>query len=245
MGYARAVVKARIPILVLSLILLIPALCGIKGTRINYDMLDYLPEDMETMAGQRELLEDFGKGAFSFVIVEDMKPKDTAALKERIEQVEHVESVLWYDSAADLSVPAEILPKEIYEAFNTENATMMAVFFDTSTSADGTMDAIQKIRSLAGEQCFVSGMSAMVTDLKDLFEREELLCVGISVILGCAAMLILLDNWLIPFIFLFCIGVMTLLNMGTNVFLGEISYVTKSLAVVLQLAVTMDYSIFL
>ena len=173
MRFSKAVVKHRILILIVVLVLMIPSVLGMAGTRINYDMLDYLPEDMETVIGQNELLEDFGKGAFSFIIVEDMPAKDVAALKEKIEQVDHVETVLWYDSIADLSIPMELLPDKIYNEFNTENATMMAVFFDTSTSSDITMDAIREIRQIAGKQCFVSGMSALVTDLKDLCEKEE------------------------------------------------------------------------
>ena len=245
MRFSKAVVKHRILILIVVLVLMIPSILGIAGTRINYDMLDYLPEDMETVIGQNELLEDFGKGAFSFIIVEDMPAKDVAALKEKIEQVDHVETVLWYDSIADLSIPMELLPNKIYNEFNTENATMMAVFFDTSTSSDITMDAIREIRQIAGKQCFVSGMSALVTDLKDLCEKEEPIYVGIAVLLACVAMLVFLDSWLVPFVFLASIGMMILLNLGTNYFMGEISYITKALSAVLQLAVTMDYSIFL
>lgn len=245
MRFSKAVVKHRILILIVVLVLMIPSVLGMAGTRINYDMLDYLPEDMETVIGQNELLEDFGKGAFSFIIVEDMPAKDVAALKEKIEQVDHVETVLWYDSIADLSIPMELLPDKIYNEFNTENATMMAVFFDTSTSSDITMDAIREIRQIAGKQCFVSGMSALVTDLKDLCEKEEPIYVGIAVLLACVAMLVFLDSWLVPFVFLASIGMMILLNLGTNYFIGEISYITKALSAVLQLAVTMDYSIFL
>ena len=245
MRFSKAVVKHRILILIVVLVLMIPSVLGIAGTRINYDMLDYLPEDMETVIGQNELLEDFGKGAFSFIIVEDMPAKDVAALKEKIEQVDHVETVLWYDSIADLSIPMELLPDKIYNEFNTENATMMAVFFDTSTSSDITMDAIREIRQIAGKQCFVSGMSALVTDLKDVCEKEEPIYVGIAVLLACVAMLVFLDSWLVPFVFLASIGMMILLNLGTNYFMGEISYITKALSAVLQLAVTMDYSIFL
>lgn len=245
MRFSKAVVKHRILILIVVLVLMIPSVLGMAGTRINYDILDYLPEDMETVIGQNELLEDFGKGAFSFIIVEDMPAKDVAALKEKIEQVDHVETVLWYDSIADLSIPMELLPDKIYNEFNTENATMMAVFFDTSTSSDITMDAIREIRQIAGKQCFVSGMSALVTDLKDLCEKEEPIYVGIAVLLACVAMLVFLDSWLVPFVFLASIGMMILLNLGTNYFMGEISYITKALSAVLQLAVTMDYSIFL
>ena len=245
MQFSKWVVKCRIPILILSILLMIPSVFGMINTRINYDMLDYLPDDMDTVVGQNELLEDFGKGAFSFIIVEDMPNKDVSALKEKIEKVDHVETVLWYDSLMDISVPMEILPDEIYNEFNTENATMLAVFFDTSTSSDITMDAIREIRSISGKQCFVSGMSALVTDLKDLCEKEEPIYVGIAVILACVAMMLFLDSWLIPFIFLASIGMAILLNLGSNFFLGEISYITKALSAVLQLAVTMDYSIFL
>lgn len=245
MFFSKAVVKYRIPILILAVLLMIPAAIGMVNTRINYDMLTYLPEDMDTVIGQNELMEDFGKGAFSFIIMEDMSNEDVAALKAQIEQVEHVEAVIWYDSIFDLSVPMELLPDEIYTEFNTDHSTMMAVFFDSSTSADITMDAIRSIRSICGKQCFVSGMSALVTDLKDLCEEEEPIYVGIAVALACAAMLVFLDSWLVPFVFLASIGMMILLNLGTNFFLGEISYITKALSAVLQLAVTMDYSIFL
>ncbi len=245
MRFSKAVVKYRIPILILALVLMVPSLLGMAGTRINYDMLDYLPEDMDTVIGQNELMEEFGKGAFSFIIVEDMPDKEVSKLKEQIEQVEHVESVIWYDSLMDLSVPKELLPDKILKEFNTEHSTMMAVFFDSSTSADITMDAIREIRAVCGKQCYVSGMSALVTDLKDLCEKEEPVYVGIAVALACAAMLVLLDGWLVPFVFLASIGIMILLNLGSNYFMGEISYITKALSAVLQLAVTMDYSIFL
>lgn len=245
MRFSKAVVKHRVLILILSLALMVPSVLGMIATRVNYDMLDYLPDDMDTVKGQEELLKDFGKGAFSLIIVEDMPDKDVAALVEKFEQVDHVETVLWYSSLADISVPKEILPDALYDEFNTENATMMAVFFDTSTSADITMDAIREIRSIAGKQCFVSGMSALVTDLKDLCEQEEPIYVGLAVLLACLAMLLLLDGWLVPFVFLASIGMMILMNLGSNYFLGEISYITKALSAVLQLAVTMDYSIFL
>ena len=245
MRFSKAVVKYRVAILIVALVLLVPAVFGMTHTRINYDMLDYLPEDMDTVIGQNELLNDFGKGAFSLVIVENMPAKDVAALKEKIAAVEHVDSVVWYDSIADLRLPMELLPDSVYQKFNTENATLMAVFFDSATSADVTMDAIREIRSLAGQQCFVTGMSALVTDLKDLCEQEEPVYVGLAVLLACAAMMLLLDSWLAPLVFLFSIGVSIVYNLGTNVMMGEISYITKAMAAVLQLAVTMDYSIFL
>lgn len=245
MRFSRAVVKYRIPILIISLILLIPSVLGMTRTRVNYDMLTYLPEDMETVIGQNELLEDFGQGAFSFLIVENMAEKDVVNLKAEIEQIDHVKSVLWYDSLADISIPMELLPNKIYDEFNTPNSTLMAIFFDTSASSDLTMEAVREIWQVAGNQCFVAGLSALVTDLKALCEKEEPIYVGIAVALACAAMLILLDGWLVPFVFLISIGIMILINLGTNYFLGEISYITKAFSAVLQLAVTMDYSIFL
>ena len=245
MRFSKAVVRYRIPILIVTLALMIPSVLGMIGTRINYDMLDYLPDDMDTVIGQNQLLEDFGKGAFSFIVVEDMPDRDIATLCEKIESVGHVETVLWYSTVADLTIPKEILPDELYDEFNTDNATLIAVFFDSATSADVTMDAIREIRSLTGKQCFVSGMSALVTDLKDLCEKEEPIYVGLAVLCATVAMLIFLDGWLVPFVFLASIGMMILLNLGTNYFFGEISYITKALSAVLQLAVTMDYSIFL
>lgn len=245
MKFGKSVVKYRIPILILALLLVVPSVIGMVKTRINYDMLTYLPKGIDTVTGQDILMDEFGKGAFSFVIIEDMAPKDVAELRSKIEQVEHVDTVLWYDSFADVSIPMEMLPDKYYDAFNAGNATMLAIFFDTSTSADETMNAIEEIRSIAGKQCFVSGMSAMVTDLKALCEKEEPIYVGLAVVLACAAMMLFMDNWIIPFVFLASIGMAILLNMGTNYFLGEISYLTKALSAVLQLAVTMDYSIFL
>ena len=245
MRFGKAVVKHRILILILTAALLVPSVFGMIGTRVNYDMLTYLPEDIDTVIGQNELLKDFNKGAFTFLIFEDMPNKDVAALKQQVEQVEHVDTVLWYDSLADLSVPMELLPEKVYKAFNSDHSTMMAVFFDSGTSEDVTMDAVKQIRSICGKQCFVSGMTALVVDLKDLCEQEEPIYVALAVALACVAMLLFLDGWLIPFVFLASIGAMILLNMGTNFFLGEISYITKALSAVLQLAVTMDYSIFL
>lgn len=243
--FGKWVVKYRIPILVLSLALMFPSAWGMATTRINYDMLTYLPEDIETMVGQDILMDEFGKGAFSFVILEDMEEKDVSELREKIEEVDHVDTVLWYDSFMDLSVPMEILPDEYYDIFNSEHSTIMAVFFDTSTSDDETLEAAAEIKSIAGEQCFVSGMTAMVADLKELCEREEPIYVLLAVVLSCAVMMLFLDSWALPFIFLASIGMAILLNMGTNKIFGEISFLTQALAAVLQLAVTMDYSIFL
>lgn len=245
MKFAKSVVKYRIPILLTAALLMLPSFYCMTHTRINYDMLDYLPADMDTVKGQDELMEDFGKGAFSFIVVEGMPVSEVSALKSRIEQVDHVETVLWYDSISDVSVPMELLPDKLYNAFNSGDATMMAVFFDSATSADVTMDAIREIRAAVDSRCFVSGMSALVTDLKDLCEAEEPTYVGLAVIFACAAMVLLLDGWLVPFVFLLSIGVAIMFNLGSNLSFGEISYITKALSAVLQLAVTMDYSIFL
>lgn len=245
MKFAKSVVKYRIPILLTAALLMLPSFYCMTHTRINYDMLDYLPADMDTVKGQDELMEDFGKGAFSFIVVEGMPVSEVSALKSRIEQVDHVETVLWYDSISDVSVPMELLPDKLYNAFNSGDATMMAVFFDSATSADVTMDAIREIRAAADSRCFVSGMSALVTDLKDLCETEEPTYVALAVIFACAAMVLLLDSWLVPFVFLLSIGVAIMFNLGSNLSFGEISYITKALSAVLQLAVTMDYSIFL
>ncbi len=243
--FGKKVVKYRVAILVFSVLLLAPSLLGMLKTRINYDMLTYLPEDMETVIGQDILLEDFGKGAFSFLVLEDMKASEVAELKAEIQKVEHVDTVLWYDSLLDISVPVEMLPDRIYEAFNKGNATMLAVFFNTSTSSDDTMEAVQNIRKLADERCYVTGMSAMVADLKELCEKEEPIYVALAVLCSTLIMMVFMDNYLAPIVFLLSMGMAILWNLGSNYFLGEISYLTKALSAVLQLAVTMDYSIFL
>ena len=226
MQLARKIVRLRVPILVLALLLLIPSVFGMAATRINYDMLTYLPEDMETVIGQDELMKDFGKCAFSFIIVEGMEPEEVSRLRKSIEGVEHVDSVIWYDSLADLSVPMELLPDQIYQAFNTDNATVMAVFFDSSTSADVTMEAVDEIRSICGKQCFVAGMSALVLDLKQLCEQEEPIYVALAVVLAAAAMTLLLDCWLAPLVFLACIGMMVL---GLGGMCAGLSVVAKKL----------------
>ena len=243
--FGKGVVKLRVPILIFTLALMIPSALGMAATRINYDMLTYLPGDIETMVGQDILMDEFGKGAFSFVIVEGMEEKEAAKLRQEIEEIPHVDTVLWYDSVMDLSVPMELLPDDYYKIFNAGDATMMAVFFDTSTSADETLEAASAIKRLAGGRCLVSGMTAMVADLKELCEQEEVIYVALAVVLSCVVMMLFLDSWALPVIFLISIGMAILLNMGTNFFYGEISFLTQALAAVLQLAVTMDYSIFL
>ena len=244
-NFGKKVVKYRVPILIISILLLIPSVLGYVNTRVNYDVLTYLPDDIETMQGQDILTDDFGVGAFSMFIVDGMEDKDVAALKAKIEKVDHVANVLWYDSIADISIPESMLPDNIYEVFNSDTGTMMAIFFDEGTSSDGTMEAIEEIRSIAGKQCFLSGMSAIVTDTKNLAEKETPLYVLIAVALALLVLGITMDSFFVPVLFLLSIGMAILYNLGSNYFLGEISYITKALAAVLQLGVTMDYSIFL
>lgn len=241
----KKVVKFRVPILILSIILLIPAVWGYVNTRINYDVLTYLPEDIETMQGQEIMTNDFGIGAFSMLMVDGMEDKEIVKLKEKVEKVDGVENVLWYDSLADISVPQSVLPSKLYDEYNTEDGTMMAVFFKDGTSSDETMKAITEIRKITGEQCFLSGMSAIVEDTKELAEKETPLYVLIAVALSALVLAITMESIFVPVLFLLSIGIAIVYNLGTNVFFGEISYITKALAAVLQLGVTMDYSIFL
>lgn len=241
----KKIVKFRVPILILSIILLILAVWGYVNTRINYDVLTYLPEDIETMQGQEIMTNDFGIGAFSMLMVDGMEDKEIVKLKEKVEKVDGVENVLWYDSLADISVPQSVLPSKLYDEYNTEDGTMMAVFFKDGTSSDETMKAITEIRKITGEQCFLSGMSAIVEDTKELAEKETPLYVLIAVALSALVLAITMESIFVPVLFLLSIGIAIVYNLGTNVFFGEISYITKALAAVLQLGVTMDYSIFL
>lgn len=245
--FGKAVVKLRIPILILSILLLIPAGIGYLNTRVNYDILTYLPEDIETMKGQDILLEEFGTGAFSFCVVEGMEPGDVAVMREQMAEVSHVKSVIWYDSLADISIPIEMLPDEIYEFFNNDekDSTMLAVLYDTSMSADETMDAIEELREVVQGRCYISGMSAVVTDTKNLSNQETPIYVLIAVVLAVVVLSLTMDSAIAPLFFLLSIGMAIVYNLGTNVLQGEISYVTQALAAVLQLGVTMDYSIFL
>lgn len=243
--FGRGVVKLRVPILIVSVLLLIPSIFGFVSTRINYDILSYLPSDIETMKGQDIMLDEFGKGGFSLVMLDGMDDKDVEKVKEKIEKVDHVCDVLWYDTLADVSLPKEVLPDDIYDFFNTDNSTMMAVFFDEATSADGSLEAVKEIRSIAGEQCFVSGMSSVVEDIKDLTMQEAPMYVVIAVILTSIILALTMDSFLIPLFFMLSVGMAIIYNMGTNFLQGEISFITEALAAVLQLAVTIDYSIFL
>lgn len=243
--FGRGVVKLRVPILIVSVLLLIPSIFGFLSTRINYDILSYLPSDIETMKGQDIMLDEFGKGGFSLVMLDGMEDKDVEKVKEKIEKVDHVCDVLWYDTLADVSLPKEVLPDDIYDFFNTDNSTMMAVFFGEATSADGSLEAVKEIRSIAGEQCFVSGMSSVVEDIKDLTMQEAPMYVVIAVILTSIILALTMDSFLIPLFFMLSVGMAIVYNMGTNFIQGEISFITEALAAVLQLAVTIDYSIFL
>ena len=242
---SHIIVKLRYLILLVAIGLLIPAVIGYINTRVNYDILSYLPMDIETMKGQDILLNQFGTGSFVLYVTEGMEEKDVAALKAKIEQVDHVKNVLWYDSVMDLSIPMTMLPSEVYEAFNNGDATMMFVVFDEGTSSDPTLKAIDDIRKISDKQCFMSGMSAVVTDMKSLTKTETPMYVGVSVILSVLVLSITMDSYLIPVFFLLSIGMSIIYNMGSNFFKGEISFITQALGAVLQLGVTMDYSIFL
>ena len=244
-NFGKKVVKYRVLILILGVLLLIPSVFGYLNTRVNYDVLTYLPDNIETMKGQDILVNDFGTGAFSMFIVDGMEEKDVAELKEKIEKVDHVANVIWYDSIADISVPMSMLPDDIYDVFNSYTGTMMAIFFDEGTSSDGTMDAIAQIRKIAGKQCFLSGMSAVVTDTKNLAEKETPVYVLIAVILAVIVLGLTMESFFVPLLFMLSIGMAIIYNLGSNYFMGEISYITKALAAVLQLGVTLDYSIFL
>lgn len=231
----------------MSIILLFPAALGYFHTRVNYDILTYLPKEIDTMKGQDILLDEFGTGAFSMCVVEGMEDQDISKMRKNMEKVDHVKKILWYDSLADLSIPKTMLPDKVQDAFINEDkdATLMVIFFDSSMSSDETMDAIEELRSVADKQCYISGMSAVVTDTKNLSDKEVPIYVLIAVILAVIVLSLTMDSALIPVFFLLSIGMAIIYNLGSNVFFGEISYVTQALAAVLQLGVTMDYSIFL
>lgn len=242
---AKWLVKHRVVVVIICLLLMIPSIMGMTATKVKYDLLYYLPQDLDTVKGQEILMEDFGKGAFSLCLTEGMTEAAQAGLEEAVRQVPHVESVIGYASILCGALPTEILPDEVREVFQKEDMRLMAVFFDETSSAEGTMEAIETIRRIAGERCFVSGLSAVVTDTKALVEEQEGIYVAIAVALCCLVLMMTMDSFLLPLIFLCCIGVSILWNMGSNCFFGEISYITKAVAAVLQLGVTLDYSIFL
>ena len=239
------IAKHKKLILFIGLVLLVPSVFGYVSTRVNYDVLSYLPETLETVEGQDIMVDEFGMGAFSMVVVEDMGLKDVAALKEKIQNVDHVEDVLWYDSVMDLSVPVEMLPKDLKEGLFKGNATMMIALFDNTTSSDEAMDAVTEMRSIVSKNCFISGMTGVVTDIKALALKEMPVYVVIAGALSLLVLFLAMDSLVVPVLFLLSIGIAIIYNMGTNIFLGEISYITQALTAVLQLGVTMDYSIFL
>ncbi len=243
--FGEWIAKHRILVLTVGILLLIPSVFGFLNTRVNYDILSYLPEDINTMQGQDILKEEFGKGGFSFVITEGMREKEIVETADRIAEIDHVADVVCYESMTDLRIPKEILPQKVYDAFNKDNTTIMAVFFDDTTSADGTLAAIDEMRKVTSEQCFISGMSAITTDMKHLTESETIIYAVIAVILTSIVLMLTMDSFLIPVFFMLSIGFAVVWNLGTNFFLGEISFITQALAMVLQLGVTMDYSIFL
>ncbi len=244
-GLGKAVVRLRIPILILSVVLLIPSVIGYFSTRTNYDILTYLPKEIETMKGQEILANDFGTGAFSMIVVDGMSEKDIKIMAEKMEKVDHVKKVLWYGSLVDISIPEELLPSRYAKLLKSGDARLMIAVFDTTMSADETMKGIADLREIASEQTYISGMTAMIVDTKDLSDREVPIYVAIAVILSLIVLMLTMDSFLIPFLFLLSIGFAVIYNLGSNFIQGEISYVTKALAAVLQLAVTMDYSIFL
>src|SRR5574344_894158 len=245
--FGKKIVKLRIPILIISFLLLIPSTIGYLNTRVNYDILSYLPGDIDTMKGQDILLKEFGTGGFTVCVVEGMDGKEVSELKSKMLKVKHVKDVIWYDSLADLTVPMDVLPSEVTDAFNNKekNSTLMIATFDTSMSADETLDAVKQIRKLTKKQCFLSGMSSTVADIKKICNSEAIMYVVIAAGLSAIVLALTMDSFLIPVFFLLSIGMAILYNLGTNFVTGEISFVTQALAAVLQLAVTMDYSIFL
>lgn len=245
--FGKVVVKLRIPILVLSFLLLIPSVIGYFNTRVNYDILYYLPSDIDTMQGQDILLDDFGKGAYAMVVVDGMNKSNVSKLVKKVEGVDHVASVISYSGVVGDDVPSEILPDKFRSYFENEDsgATLFAIFFDDTTSSDDTMKAIQEVRDVTDNQCYIAGMSAVVTDTKTMAEKETPFYVLVAVVLVCIVLAIFMDSFLVPVFFMLSIGMAIVYNLGSNYFLGEVSYITKALAAVLQLGVTLDYSIFL
>jgi predicted RND superfamily exporter protein len=245
--FGKVIVKLRIPILILSFLLLIPSAIGYFNTRVNYDILYYLPNEIETMQGQDILMDDFNKGAYAMVVVQNMDTKSTDRLIKKVENVDHVAQVISYTGIVGEDVPSEIVPSKFRKYFENDSTdtTLFAIFFDNTTSSDDTMNAITQIREKTEGQAFISGMSAVVTDTKNLSEKETPLYVLIAVVLVCIVLAIFMDSFLVPVFFMISIGMAIVYNLGSNILLGEVSYITKALAAVLQLGVTLDYSIFL
>lgn len=239
------IAKHRILILLIGFLLIIPSIIGMAKTRVNYDLLSYLPEHLETVKGQDILVDEYGMGAFSMVVVEDTDLKDVQKLEEKFEKVDHVKDVLWYDDVADISLPVEMIPKDLRESFFEGDATMMLVLFDDTTSSDAAMNAVTELRSIASKQCFIAGMTGVVTDIKNVAMQELPIYVVIAAVLSLIVLELTSGSFIVPFLFLLSIGLAILYNLGSNIFLGETSYITKALTAVLQLGVTMDYSIFL
>lgn len=243
--FGKWIAKHKVLIVIISMLLLIPSFLGMAATRVNYDILSYLPDSLETVEGQDIMVDEFGMGAFSMVVVEDMELKDVAKLKEKFQDVEHVKDVLWYDSVADLSIPVSMIPAKFKDGFFNGDATMMIALFDDTTSSDAAMEAVTNMRKIANEQCFISGMSGVVTDIKNIALQEMPIYVVIAACLSLLVLLLAMDSLVIPVLFLLSVGLAVVYNLGSNIFLGEVCYITKSLTAVLQLGVTMDYSIFL
>ena len=239
------IAKHKVVIVIVSLLLLIPSFLGMAATRVNYDILSYLPDSLETVEGQDIMVDEFGMGAFSMVVVENMDLKDVAALKEKFQDVDHVKDVLWYDSVADLSIPVSMIPDKFKDAFFNGDATMMIALFDNTTSSDAAMEAVTDMRKIANEQCYISGMSGVVTDIKNIALEEMPIYVVIAACLSLLVLLLAMDSLVIPVLFLISVGLAVVYNLGSNIFFGQVCYITKSLTAVLQLGVTMDYSIFL
>ena len=239
------IAKHKYLIILISILLMIPSVIGMAKTRVNYDILSYLPDTLETIKGQDIMVDEYGMGAFSMVVVENMELKDVQKLEDAYSEIDHVKDVLWYDDVADLTLPVEMIPKNLREAFFKGDATMMLVLFDNTTSSDEAMEALTEMRKISNDQCFLSGMTGIVTDIKNLALSEMPAYVVIAAILCFIVLQLFTDSFLVPLFFLLSIGISILYNMGTNVFLGEISYITQALVAVLQLGVTMDYSIFL
>ena len=239
------IAKHRILMLIIGVLLIIPSVIGIAKTKVNYDLLSYLPDHLETVKGQDILVDEFGMGAFSMVAVENMDMKDVQKLEKEFEKVPHVQDVLWYDDVADISLPTEMIPKDIRKAFINGDATMMLVLFDDTTSSDNSMEALTQLRKIANKQCFISGMTGIVTDIKNIAMKELPIYVVIAALLSLVVLEITSGSFVVPFLFLLSIGLAILYNLGSNIILGETSYITQALTAVLQLGVTMDYSIFL
>ena len=245
MKFGKAVVKLRHAILVIALILIIPSAIGMAKTHVNYDMLSYLPSDMESVKGQDLLMDEFHKGGFSILVLENMKMDDVTKLKKDIEKVDHVESIVNLQDVVNPSIPISMYPKVVQDNIDNKNATMLVTFYDTGISDEHTLNAVDQIRKMSNKDTYVAGMTSMVLDLKNIAETEEIKYVAVAVVLSLLVMMLLLDSYVAPFLFLLSIGMAILYNMGSNIMFGEISYITKAIAAVLQLGVTMDYSIFL